>query len=110
MLNHLLQDTSAQKALGAISSATIAILSPMIAQIPIWAGHIRDWAALAAAVGGGLGALLYAWSLALDIGRKRREEREAHKKEIKDLEDEMCRKRRAIGACPLMEECKKPQQ
>lgn len=74
----------------------------------MWAEEAREWATWFGFIVGVLGACFYCMSMALDVQKKRREEREAHRKEMQEIkqktDDAKCILRQAEGLCPMQRE------
>lgn len=93
------QTTPLHKLLGLAASTGIAWSGQMLATIPVWAEHTKDWAAVILTVVGVFGACNYGAGLFLDNRKKWREERAAHREELREIEDAVCKKRQADGQC-----------
>jgi hypothetical protein len=126
----LFDTPSLQNFLGLVASASVtagsvltAKLHPAFAVLPVWGSMLVEWATILGIPGGLLGVAFYArvmyyegQSKKLDVLRKEREEREAHRhelremtaagealkqKQIKEAHDAICSERRVLGSCPL---------
>lgn len=58
--------------------------------------HIKIIAGIIATVA----SFFFAWNLLLENTKKRREERMAHRMELREIDDALCRKRQRMGDCP----------
>lgn len=65
-----------------------------------WVDGAQKHVTLFAGILAGVLTVFLIWNAALDNCKKRREEREAHRKELREIEDAACRARRADGRCP----------
>ncbi len=111
--------TPIHKLIGLVASAGVTAASSAVgvaSAIPDWATGIREWSLIVGAPVGVIGMIFYASCMMLDNRKKWREEREAHRLElremtaagerlkqqqIKEAHDAICADRRAQGSCPL---------
>lgn len=66
----------------------------------LWVSNVKEHLALGVGFLSVLLTVLLIWNAILDNCKKRREEREAHRKELRDIEEAACRARQASGDCP----------
>ncbi len=94
-------ETPIHKLLGLLGSAATVAFSGFMANAVGWMTPAKEFVLFLTAIGGFFGVIFYAISLALDVSRKWREERDAKRREIREIEDAICRKRRSMFHCPL---------
>jgi hypothetical protein len=109
------------KLIGLVASAGVTAATSIVSTasaIPDWADGIREWSLIIGAPIGVLGMVFYASCMAMDSRKKWRQEREAHRLELREMttagerlkqeqikqaHDAICDERRTLGSCPLSE-------
>jgi len=89
------------KLFGLLGSSLAVAFSGFVAQAAGWMTPAKEFAVMLSAVVGCLGMIFYTLSIAFDVMKKWREERDAKRREIREIEDAICRKRRSLAQCPL---------
>jgi hypothetical protein len=94
-------DTPIHKLFGLLGSAATAGASVLMSRSLAWMTPAKEFVLFLTAIGGFFGVVFYTLSIALDVRKKWREERAAHRDELREIEDAVCRKRRTLMQCPL---------
>ncbi len=89
------------KLLGLLGSAATVAFSGLMANAGGWMTPAKEFVLFLTAVVGLFGVIFYTLSIAFDVMKKWREEREAKRREIREIEDAICRRRVSLRQCPL---------
>lgn len=94
------------KLIGFAGSAAVAAMPPLLANLPPLLAEAEIWLKSAMVFGGALGMAYYLFGLHLDVCKKRRDEREYHRQEMREIqrktEDAVCLQRRQTLICPML--------
>lgn len=98
----MIPDATIGKLVGLLSSAATVMFSGIVAEAIGWMTPAKEFVLFLTSIGGFIGVCFYATNLALDSCKKFREERQARRNEIREIEDAICRRRRTLDQCPLL--------
>jgi len=100
------ETTCLHKLIGFAGSAIVASAAPVVGVLPPVLAEVEVWVKSGMVFGGALGMAYYLFGLHLDVCKKRREEREYHRQEMREIqrktEDAVCLQRRQTLVCPLL--------